>query len=248
MFRVTGVAKSYGDDLILDKINFTLSVGERAGLIGPNGAGKSTLLRIIAGVESPDKGSVWLDPSARLGYLSQALVYEPDDTVGAVMHEAMGPALDAVAAIERLGEALAVAAPDDSEAVMARYAAALDEAERLDAYGAPARLAGVLAGLGLAHLDTETPVGILSGGQKTRLGLARILLAEPEVLLLDEPTNHLDLDAIAWLEELLKNFRGSLLLVTHDRAYILVDGKNSRTGVARALAADPEIRKLFLGG
>jgi ATP-binding cassette subfamily F protein 3 len=220
MFRVTGVAKSYGDDLILDKINFTLSVGERAGLIGPNGAGKSTLLRIIAGVESPDKGSVWLDPSARLGYLSQALVYAPDDTVGTVMHEAMGPALEAVAAIERLGEALAVAAPDDSEAVMARYAAALDEAERLDAYGAPARLAGVLAGLGLAHLDTETPVGILSGGQKTRLGLARILLAEPEVLLLDEPTNHLDIRALAWLQEFVAHYRGAVLIVSHDRAFL----------------------------
>ena len=150
---------------ILDKINFTLSAGERAGLIGPNGAGKSTLLRIIAGVESPDKGSVWIDPAARLGYLSQALVYAPDGTVGTVMHEAMGPALEAVAAIERLGEALAVAAPDDADEVMARYAAALDEAERLDAYGAPARLAAVLAGLGLAHLDTETPVAILSGNE-----------------------------------------------------------------------------------
>ena len=103
MFRVIGVAKSYGDELILDHINFTLSAGERAGLIGPNGAGKTTLLRIIAGVESPDKGSVWIDPAARLGYLSQALVYAPGDTVGTVMQEAMGPALEAVAAIERLG-------------------------------------------------------------------------------------------------------------------------------------------------
>ncbi len=220
MFRVIGVAKSYGDDLILDNINFTLSAGERAGLIGPNGAGKTTLLRIIAGVESPDKGSVWIDPAARLGYLSQALVYAPGDTVGTVMQEAMGPALEAVAAIERLGEALATAAPDDADAVMARYAAALDEAERVDAYAAPARLAAVLAGLGLAHLDTETPVAILSGGQKTRLGLARILLAEPEILLLDEPTNHLDIRALAWLQEFVAHYKGAVLIVSHDRAFL----------------------------
>jgi ATP-binding cassette subfamily F protein 3 len=232
MFRVTGVAKSYGDDLILDNINFTLSAGERAGLIGPNGAGKSTLLRIIAGVESPDKGSVWIDPAARLGYLSQALVYAPGDTVGTVMQEAMGPALEAVAAIERLGEALATAAPDDADAVMARYAAALDEAERLDAYSAPARLAAVLAGLGLAHLDTETPVAILSGGQKTRLGLARILLAEPEILLLDEPTNHLDIRALAWLQEFVARYKGAVLIVSHDRAFL-------DALVTKILALDP---------
>src|SRR2546429_10031630 len=100
MLRVTDVARSYGDAQILDKINFILAPGERAGLIGPNGAGKSTLLRIIAGLEEPDRGSVWLDPGARLGYLAQALVYAPDETVGMVLEAALGPAQAVLAAIE----------------------------------------------------------------------------------------------------------------------------------------------------
>src|SRR5689334_2751451 len=106
MFKVTNLSKSYGDAVVLDKINFSLHRGERVGLIGPNGAGKSTLLRIIAGLERPDKGNVWLEPSARLGYLSQALIYAPDATVGQVIGEAIGPALDILAEIERLGLAI----------------------------------------------------------------------------------------------------------------------------------------------
>ena len=220
MFRITDVAKTYGDSLILDKISFTLGADERAGLIGPNGAGKSTLLRIIAGEESPDRGSVWLDPSARLGYLPQALVYEPDATVGAVLRAAVGPALTAVADIERLSAAIAAAAPEANAALMDAYATALDNAERLDAYSATARLAEVLSGLGLAHVATQTRVATLSGGQKTRLGLAGLLLTQPDVLLLDEPTNHLDISALRWLQTFVAQYPGAVLLVSHDRAFL----------------------------
>jgi ATP-binding cassette subfamily F protein 3 len=220
MLRVTDVAKSYGDALVLDKINFTVSAGELAGLIGPNGAGKTTLLRIIAGREAPDRGSVWLDPHARLGYLEQALGYAPEATVGSVVSEAIGPALTLPATIEHLGAELATANGAAYEAAMARYAEALDAAERLDAYGAAARLAAVLAGLGLDHLDTTTPVAILSGGQKTRLGLARLLLARPDLLLLDEPTNHLDIAALHWLERFVREYQGAVLIVSHDRAFL----------------------------
>jgi ATP-binding cassette subfamily F protein 3 len=220
MLRVTDVAKSYGDALVLDKINFTVGAGERAGLIGPNGAGKTTLLRIIAGREAPDRGSVWLDPHARLGYLEQALGYAPEATVGSVVSEAIGPALTLPATIEHLGTELATATGAAYEAAMARYAEALDAAERLDAYGAAARLAAVLAGLGLDHLDTTTPVAILSGGQKTRLGLARLLLARPDLLLLDEPTNHLDIAALHWLERFVREYQGAVLIVSHDRAFL----------------------------
>jgi ATP-binding cassette subfamily F protein 3 len=220
MLKVTNLSKSYGDAVILDKINFSLHRGERVGLIGPNGAGKSTLLRIIAGLETPDKGSVWLEPSARLGYLSQALIYAPAATVGQVIGEAMGPALDILAEIERLAQAIATVPPAEYATVMERYSEALDEAERLDAYTAQARLSQVLAGLGLAHLDETSPVAILSGGQKTRLGLARLLLAQPDLLLLDEPTNHLDIIALAWLEDFIRQYRGTVLIVSHDRAFI----------------------------
>lgn len=220
MLTVTHVTKSYADAVILDKVSFILSRGERAGLIGPNGAGKSTLLKIIVGLEQPDKGSVWLEPSARFGYLEQALVYSPAATVGDVISLAIGAALEIVAEIERLGVAIATATGDDYAAVMATYSKALDEAERLDAYGASARLAEVLSGLGLAHIDTTTPVVTLSGGQKTRLGLARLLLTRPDLLLLDEPTNHLDISALTWLQEFIGQYKGAVLIVSHDRAFL----------------------------
>jgi len=220
MLRVLAVAKSYGDTPILDHIHFTLAPGERAGLIGPNGAGKSTLLRIIAGLEAPDQGTVWRDPAVRLGYLAQALVYAPDDTVGGVVGQALGPVLALPATVERLAGVLAATSGPAYDAALTAYAAALDEAERLDAYGAPARLAAVLAGLGLAGLSDDTPVATLSGGQKTRLGLARLLLDRPDVLLLDEPTNHLDLGALRWLQTFVADYPGAVLLVSHDRAFL----------------------------
>lgn len=222
MLKVTDLSKSYGEALILDKINITVSRGEIAGLVGSNGAGKSTLLKIIVGQEQGDRGSVWLEPSARLGYLAQALVYTPDATIGSVVGETIGPALEILSEIERLGNEIATAQGDEYETAMARYSEALEEAERLDAYGASARLAEVLAGLGLEHLDETTPVATLSGGQKTRLGLARLLLARPDLLLLDEPTNHLDISALLWLQGFVRRYsdRGAVLLVSHDRAFL----------------------------
>jgi ATP-binding cassette subfamily F protein 3 len=220
MLTVTDVAKAYGDAPILDHISFTLNRGERVGLIGPNGAGKSTLLRILAGQEPPDHGSVRLDPTARIGYLAQALSYTPDATIRDLLSDALGPARETIAAIEQLGEAIATAQGAAYDDAMARYADALDRADRLDAYGASARLAEVLAGLGLAHLTEETPVTILSGGQKTRLGLARLLLTLPDVLLLDEPTNHLDIAALHWLQTFLREYPGAVLIVSHDRAFL----------------------------
>ncbi len=220
MFTVTDVAKAYGDTPILDHISFTLNRGECVGLIGANGAGKSTLLRIIAGQEAPDRGSVWRDPAARIGYLAQALQYEPDATIRAVVAEALGQAREVVAEIESLGEAIATVQGPAYDTAIARYADALDLAERIDAYGAFARLAEVLAGLGLAYLTEEMPVAILSGGQKTRLGLARLLLTQPDVLLLDEPTNHLDVTALHWLQTFIRAYPGAVLIVSHDRAFL----------------------------
>ncbi len=237
MLNITDVAKSYGDSQILEKINFTLSRGERAGLIGPNGAGKSTLLHLITRQEQPDKGSIWLDPAAGLGYLAQAQVYLPDATVGTVISAATGPAFEILEEMERLGNAIATAGPDEYEAVMAQYASALDEAERLDAYSAAARLAQVLAGLELAHLTPETLVATLSGGQKTRLGLARLLLTQPDLLLLDEPTNHLDITALVWLQEFVQQYRGAVLIVSHDRAFL-------DAVVTKILALDPQTHTL----
>ena len=114
MLRVTDVAKSYGGASILSHVHFTLAAGERAGLIGPNGAGKSTLLRIVVGQEAPDRGGVWLAPGTRVGYLAQALVYTPADTVGAVLRAALGPAPDLLDELERASTLLALASPAGS--------------------------------------------------------------------------------------------------------------------------------------
>ena len=220
MLRISNLTKSYGGTPIFERINLTLHRGEHVGLIGPNGAGKSTLLKLIAGLESPDSGSVWRDPSSRLGYLAQALVYTPTTTVLAVMQEAIGPALRGLARLEELGQEIARAEGDRYEAVMTEYALTLEEAERLDAYGAEARLAQTLAGLGLAHLTPDTLVATLSGGQKTRLGLARLLMTRPDLLLLDEPTNHLDLEALDWMQDFVRHYEGTVVIVSHDRAFL----------------------------
>ncbi len=240
MLQVTAIAKSYGGEMILHNVSFVLNPGQRFGLIGPNGAGKSTLLKIIAGIERPDGGAVRLAPTDRLGYLPQALDLPHDPTVGETFADALGPAAHAVTEIERLSAAITTvtAHGEAYDATMARYADALDTADRLDAYTAPARLASVRAGLALDTVDDTTPVRLLSGGQKTRLGLARLLLAHPDVLLLDEPTNHLDLDALTWLATFVRGYPGAALIVSHDRAFLdaLVTG---------ILALDPETHTMM---
>ena len=237
MLKVTDVAKSYGSVTVLDHISFVLNPGERLGLIGPNGAGKSTLLKIIAGSEHPDRGAIWRDPTDRLGYLAQALDLPLESSIMEAFADALGPTTQAVAEIERLGTAIATAHGAAYDAAMAAYANALEAADRLDAYTAPARLAAVRAGLALDMLDDATPVRLLSGGQKTRLGLARLLLTHPEVLLLDEPTNHLDLDALDWLAAFIRACPGAMLIVSHDRAFL-------DTVVTGILALDPDTHTL----
>lgn len=220
MLKVSNLSKSYGDNTVLEKVSFGLTQGERAGLIGPNGAGKTTLLKIIVGQEQSDKGSVALDAHARFGYLSQALIYQPDATVGTVISESVGAALAILDRLENLATAIATTEGAAYEQAMQDYAEVLEQAEQLDAYTASARLAEVLAGLGLEHLDETTPVATLSGGQKTRLGLARLLLTKPDLLLLDEPTNHLDITALAWLQDFVRDYKGAVLIVSHDRAFL----------------------------
>lgn len=217
MLKLIDVSKSFGGDIILQKINFTLSQGEHVGLIGPNGAGKSTLLRLITKLERPDSGKILLEPSVKVGYLAQALAYAPDATIASVVSEAIGPALNILDEIEKLGEAIA---QNPEPELLERYGEILDEAERLDAYNASARLAQVLAGLNLEYINEDTLVATLSGGQKTRLGLARLLLAQPDLLLLDEPTNHLDITALDWLQKFVQNYKGAVLVVSHDRAFL----------------------------
>ncbi len=214
MLTVHQLHKSYGVQPILKNINFSLSNGERVGLIGPNGCGKTTLLRILAGFEPADAGSVIPNRSPlRVGYLAQGMEFDPKDTI----QSALGPAPVKPEELEAQIAALATALagnPSDS-ALQAQYDETLFH---LSSFHAP--LSTILIPLGLADLPLNTPVAHLSGGQKTRLMLARVLLEEPHLLLLDEPTNHLDIQMLEWLEGWLESFPGAALIVSHDRAFL----------------------------
>ncbi len=225
MLQVRDMTKWFGDVKVLDRINFTLNRGDRAGLIGPNGCGKTTLLRILAGEMPPDRGSVKLAPaSLRVGYLPQALEFGAGTTVGDVLRAAARAAGGAREAAEtrlaRLAEAIAEAPGDQLDAVLAEYDRALAEFQAAGGESLRADADAVLAGLGLADVDQTRLVTSLSGGQKTRLGLARLLLIQPNLLLLDEPTNHLDIVALEWLEDYLARYPGAVLIVSHDRAFL----------------------------
>ena len=221
MLQVSNLSKSFGDHLLFEKVSFTVNAGERAGLIGPNGCGKTTLLQIVMGEVVPDSGSAWLSPGdLRAGYLAQALAYEPGQTVGQVLKAAVAGVVEAERQLEVLSARMATAEGPALERLLAEYGRALEAFERLGGYGLEARSEAVLEGLDLRQVEQETPVEILSGGQKTRLGLARLLLSSPDLLLLDEPTNHLDIEALEWLEGFLQGFRGAVILVSHDRALL----------------------------
>ena len=235
MLTAHHLRKSYDTNLIFEDVSFSIQPGERVGLIGPNGSGKTTLLRILAGIEAPDQGSVALTPSSlKIGYLAQGFELPPELTLGEVLRQATGDLEEAEVALERLAAALA-AEPGRGD-LQAGYDAAL---KRLEAYNLAQRrrAASVLDALGLADVPEEQSVGSLSGGQKTRLSLALVLLGEPQLLLLDEPTNHLDIAMLEWLENWLAGFPGSALTVSHDRTFL------DRT-VSRILDLDMETHTL----
>jgi len=217
MLTTSSLSKSFGIDPILVKISFSLNPGERLGLVGPNGCGKTTLLKILVGLEKPDAGTVRYSPaSVRVGYLPQGFEYQPGDTVAGFVNRMEGDLPGLTARLETLARGLAQS-PSQPE-----LAQAYDQVlERITFVSENAgRAPGVLAALGLGDVPAELPVTALSGGQKTRLALAGVLLSNPQLLLLDEPTNHLDIAMLEWLEDWLLGFQGAALVVSHDRAFL----------------------------
>ena len=212
MLTAHHITKSYGIQPILQDVSFSINPGDRLGLIGPNGCGKSTLLHILIGQEKPDSGTVaHTHPGLRIGYLAQGLDIDPALTVAEAC--APAPARDTEAALVDLASALA-SNPSDKNLQLA-YDEVLQTLERVNV-----QPVNVLTPLGLADIPPEKCVGELSGGQKTRLMLARLLLSEPNLILLDEPTNHLDIGMLEWLEDWLATFPGAALIVSHDRAFL----------------------------
>ena len=217
MFKVHHLTKSYGLNPVLKKITFSLNQGERAALVGPNGCGKSTLMNIIAGMEEPDSGHVAFTPSdLQVGYLQQGIEFDPVDTMGVYLNRFASNLDETLTSVKAVCDALAQD-PEDNR-LIARYDALLKQLERAQEMEG-SRL-DILTGFELAEIPQDTPVSQLSGGQKVRLALAGVLLEAPDLLLLDEPTNHLDLDMRDWLREWVLSYRGAILLVSHDRAFL----------------------------
>ena len=210
------LVKVYGTRAVLDGVSLTAAPGRRIGLIGENGAGKSTLLRLLAGVETADAGTVVRPPD--LGFAHQELPFPGSATVADVVADALREARAALRELDELAAALSDR-PDDA-GLLERYGEALDRCTELEAWDADRRAELVLAGLGLAAIGPRRPVGTLSGGQRSRLGLAALLLRRPSALLLDEPTNHLDDSAAAFLEEQLRGLPGVVVVASHDRAFL----------------------------
>ncbi len=222
MLTVSDLSKRHGDRLVLDRVSFVVNPGDRIGLVGPNGAGKSTLLAILAGEDRPDAGAATFGPGVRVGHLRQGFADLPGTTLAgllALVSQRVGAVLAARDRVEAAVAALADPAAD-GERAMAAYDDALAGFEGHGGYAVVDDLMAVLAVLGLAGTPLETPLPTLSGGQKTRAGLAALLADRPDLLLLDEPTNHLDLDALAWLEGFLATYRGAVLAVSHDRVFL----------------------------
>ncbi|MDP8909124.1 MAG: ATP-binding cassette domain-containing protein [Chloroflexota bacterium] len=219
MLTASHLSKRFGDELILDSISFSINRGDRIGLVGANGAGKTTLLALIAGELSPDGGAIARAKHLRTGYLRQGFADLPAGTLRDLLDIPTDGLLTAGQALERATAALADVERDPVETTAA-YEAALDRFNAAGGYVAHDRLTALLDRLGLPETDLSRPLDTLSGGQKTRAGLAGLLAAEPDLLLLDEPTNHLDLEALDWLGNFLAAYDGALLVVSHDRGFL----------------------------
>src|SRR5579875_1027690 len=233
MLQTVNVAKAYGAEPVLHDVNLVLNQGERVGLVGPNGAGKSTLLRLLAGDLQPDSGIVRVTPGTHVAYLPQFPLDELSTTARDVLAGAAGPAEILRRRIRALEDGMAQG--DDRETLITEYATTLDEFERVGGYSLEARIEQIAAGLGLDEKALERPVADLSGGFKTRLSLARLLLTDANILLLDEPTTYLDAGALRWLEKYVETAKSSFLIVSHDRRFL------DRT-VSSILEIDPETR------
>ncbi len=222
LLSLQGVEKSFGTNQVLRDASLTLQDGQRMGLVGVNGCGKSTLMKIIAGIETSDGGTITMQKGLKLGYLAQQGEVGEGRTVLEELESVFDPVVQMEQQLRDLEVQMAQVGSDETmlRRLGSQYDQLTREFERRNGYGWRSTVQGVLAGLGFRKEQQGQLASLLSGGERTRLCLGRMLLTEPDLLLLDEPTNHLDLKSIAWLEDYLRSYKGAVLLISHDRYFM----------------------------
>lgn len=250
LFRLSETTKSYGGNEILRGVSFQVNPGEKVGLVGRNGAGKTTVFRLITEQESPDSGDVFKASSLNLGLLDQHVDFALEETVHTAALSAFKEIHDIEAEMRVLENTMET---DHSDTVLDRYAELQIAFEQADGFTYAARAESILQGLGFPKERWDQPTSTLSGGQKNRLGMARLLLSKADVLLMDEPTNHLDVNAVEWLEEFLSEYDGSYVVISHDRYFLdrttnrIIEIENGRavtySGNYSAFLVERELRR-----
>ena len=214
------ISKSYADKAVLREVNFHIEKQDKCAIVGINGAGKTTLLRVILGEEEADSGNVIISRDVRVGYLAQTQDSELDNTIYGAMEEAKKYIREMEVRIRELEKEMEGKTGEELDRILEVYNRLSTQYDRENGYAYESEITGVIAGLGFGKEDYDRPIANLSGGQKMRVALGRLLLSHPDIIILDEPTNHLDMESIRWLEGYLASYPGAVIVVSHDRYFI----------------------------
>jgi len=252
ILNATNISKSFGSNEIIKDANFLVNEHEKVAIVGVNGAGKTTLLKILTGEEHADSGNVILAKDAKLGYLRQ--INNVDSTLSIIdeLYTVIEHILNMEKRMLEMQEQMQHLSGEELEELYSSYTALTHSYELMDGYAAKSKVIGILKGLGFDENDFDRKINTLSGGQKTRVFLAKLLLEEPDIILLDEPTNHLDLRSIEWLESYLLNYKGAVIIVSHDRYFLdkivskVIDIENAEVQVYSGNYSDFSSKKQML--
>ena len=226
MLSCNNVTKSFGVETILENISFSINEGDKVGIVGVNGTGKTTLFKVITGIYGYDSGEIFTSKNCRIGYLEQNTNFRSENTIYEELMSVFGHLIEAEEEIREMEHKIAELSKKEGEPtaelkkLMDDYAKKYEDFEANNGYSYKSEVMGTLRGLGFVDEDMDKEINVLSGGEKTRVLLGRLLLSKPSLLLLDEPTNHLDSDAIEWLEGFLRAYEGTVMIISHDRYFL----------------------------